>query len=172
MGLAAFLILALVAVIAAFGVILSKNAVHSALFLFLNFITLAVFYVILNAQFLAAAQIMIYAGAIVVMFLFVVMLVGAGGQVSDFSAPTRGWTMLLGIVLVVLLMGILGYAAVFGSLSSFRGPYTDVALKQMGATQALSQVLFTKYLLPFELASLVLLVGVIGAVVLARSRAE
>ena len=172
MGLIAFLILGLIAVAAAFGVILSKNAVHSALFLFLNFATPAVFYVILNAQFLAMAQIIVYVGAIVVMFLFVVMLVGAGGEVSDFAASARRWGMLLGILLVVLLVGILGYAAISGGLSSFSGPYTDAALKQVGATQALSQVLFTKYLLPFELASLLLLVGVIGAVVLARSRAE
>ncbi len=172
MGLIVFLILALIAVAAALGVILSKNAVHSALFLFLNFATLAVFYVILNAQFLAAAQIIVYVGAVVVMFLFVVMLVGAGGQVSDFMASSRRWSPILGIALVILLLGILGYASLFGSMSGFSGPYTDAALKQVGATQALSQVLFTKYLLPFELASLLLLIGVIGAVVLARSKAE
>ena len=172
MGLIVFLILALIAVAAALGVILSRNAVHSALFLFLNFATLAVFYVILNAQFLAVAQIIVYVGAVVVMFLFVVMLVGAGGEVSDFMASNRRWAPILGIVLVILLLGILGYASLFGNLSGFSGPYTDAALKQVGATQALSQVLFTKYLLPFELASLLLLIGVIGAVVLARSKAE
>ncbi len=172
MGLAAFLVLAFVAVVAALGVVLSKNAVHSALFMFLNFVTLAVFYVILNAQFLAMAQVIVYVGAVVVMFLFVVMLIGAGGDVSDFKAPTRTWGPLLGIVLVLALLGILGYASLAGRVGSFQGTFTDKALAKIGATQALSGVLFTRFLLPFELASLLLLVGVIGAVVLARGREE
>ncbi len=172
MGLAVFLILALVAVLAGFGVVFSRNAVHSALFMFLNFATLAVFYVILNAQFLAVAQIIVYVGAVVVMFLFVVMLIGAGGDVSDFKASSRRWATLLGVVLVLALLGVLGYVSLSGKISGFQGTFTDKALAKIGATQALSGVLFTRFLLPFELASLLLLVGVIGAVVLARSREE
>jgi NADH-quinone oxidoreductase subunit J len=172
MGLIAFLVLAFIAVAAALGLVFSRNAVHSALFMFLNFVTLAVFYVILNAQFLAVAQVIVYVGAVVVMFLFVVMLIGAGGDVSDVKASTRTWAPLLGIVLVLALLGILGYVSISGKMSSFQGMFTEKYLAKIGATQALSGVLFTRYLLPFEIASLLLLVGVIGAVVLARSREE
>jgi len=72
-----FIILAIIAIAAALGLLLSRNAVHSALYLVLNFVTIAIFYLILNAPFLAMVQVTVYAGAIVVLFLFVIMLLGA-----------------------------------------------------------------------------------------------
>lgn len=166
-----FIVFALIAVVAALGVILSRKPVYSALFLLLNFATLAALYVMLQAQFLAAVQVIVYAGAIVVLFLFVVMLIGGGqlGDIRDSSRPLRQrftGPRIAAIVLVLLLLAGLGYGIVTGQLSSAPG---DAATFRQGSVQAIASVLYTDYLLPFELASVLLLVGMVGAVVLARS---
>ncbi|HWQ83810.1 MAG TPA: NADH-quinone oxidoreductase subunit J, partial [Anaerolineales bacterium] len=101
-----FIILALVAVAAALGMILSRNTVYSALFLILNFGTVAVFYLMLNAAFLAMAQITVYAGAIMVLFLFVIMLLGA--EMIPGEDKLR-WQKPLAIVLGVVLLAEAGY---------------------------------------------------------------
>ena len=90
MPLVLFFALALIAIAGAVALVAARNPVKSALFLLLNFASLAVMYILLNAQFLAAAQIIVYAGAIVVLFLFVIMLIG--WRVSDTIAPARVWT--------------------------------------------------------------------------------
>ena len=159
MSLVLFFALALIAVAAAAGLVTTRNPVHSALFLLLNFASLAVMYILLNAQFLAAAQIIVYAGAIVVLFLFVIMLMG--WRVSDTIAPARAWTRGLAVGLGVLLVAALIYA-VFTPLAN---PATTGALDG-GSTQAIGGALFTSYLLPFELVSVLLLVGIVGAIVL------
>ncbi|MCB0191223.1 MAG: NADH-quinone oxidoreductase subunit J [Anaerolineae bacterium] len=114
-----FFIVAAISVIAALGVIFNRNVVHSALFLLLNFGTLAVFYFMLNAQFLGVAQILVYAGAIVVLFLFVVMLLGA-----DLGEPVDSWLNgrnLLLIALGLVLLTVVGTAVfentIFGATS-------------------------------------------------------
>jgi NADH-quinone oxidoreductase subunit J len=168
-----FVVFACIAVVAALGVILSRKPVYSALFLLLNFGTLAALYILLQAQFLAMVQVIVYAGAIVVLFLFVVMLIG-GGELGDIR-PKGGswrqqftWSRVTAIVLSALLLAALAYGLVTGSLSSVRG--SEVAFGQ-GSVEALAGVLYTDYLLPFELTSVLLLVGIIGAVVLARREA-
>ncbi len=165
-----FIVFALIAIVAAFGVILSRKPVYSALFLLLNFATLAAFYIMLEAQFIAAVQVIVYAGAIVVLFLFVVMLIG-GGELVDIRdpnkplrqriTPTRVTALLLGIL---LLAGV-SYGLITGQLSAFQG---NAAAFDHGSAQAIASVLYTDYLLPFELAAVLLLVGLVGAVVLAR----
>jgi NADH-quinone oxidoreductase subunit J len=165
-----FVVFALIAIVAAVGVVTSRKPVYSALFLLLNFATLAALYVMVQAQFLAAVQIIVYAGAIVVLFLFVVMLIG-GGELSDIRYRSRsfvgrfGWARWAALALAVALLAAVAYGLVGGQLMTAQG---DPATFGQGSVQAIASVLYTDYILPFELASVLLLVGMIGAVVLAR----
>jgi NADH-quinone oxidoreductase subunit J len=165
-----FIVFALIAIVAAVGVIISRRPIYSALFLLLNFASLAALYVMLQAQFLAAVQVIVYGGAIVVLFLFVVMLLG-GGELNDIRETNRpflqrfGWQRFVAVGLGVLMVAGLAYGLISGELSAVQG---DPAAFGQGSVQAIGSVLYTDYLLPFELASVLLLVGMIGAVVLAR----
>jgi len=160
-----FLILSLISVSTALGMLLSRNAVYSALFLVLNFITVAVFYLLLGAPFIAMAQITVYAGAIMVLFLFVIMLLGAESlptaEVLPWQKPLAG-----------LLAVALAIEATFIFLTRAR-PVGDVAqpdtsINTVTNLRALGETLFTDYLLPFEVTSILLLVAMIGAIVLVR----
>lgn len=161
-----FFVLAATSVVAALGVIFNRNAIYSALSLLLNFASLAVIYVMLNAQFIAVVQVVVYAGAIVVLFLFVVMLLGAGGE-----GRPRNWldwrtAFFVGIALVLLtLVGTVVYEGVIGGAT---GIATPQRVAEVGQIEAVGVALFTQYLLPFELASVLLLIGLIGAVVLGQ----
>jgi NADH-quinone oxidoreductase subunit J len=165
-----FIVFALIAIVAAVGVIISRRPIYSALFLLLNFASLAAFYIMLQAQFLAAVQVIVYGGAIVVLFLFVVMLLG-GGELNDMREENRpflqrfGWQRFVAVGLGVLMLAGLAYGLVSGQLNPVQG---DAAAFGQGSVQAIGAVLYTDYLLPFELASVLLLVGMIGAVVLSR----
>jgi len=158
-----FIILALVAVVAALGMLFSKNSVYAALYLVLNFMTVAVFFLLLNAPFIAVAQVTVYAGAIMVLFLFVIMLLGAE-QVQH--ANTLVWQRPLGIVLA----GILLTEAIYITLAQ-RGmvPMDQPLPETFGAPAEIGVDLFTNYLLPFEITSVLLLVAIIGAIVLTKS---
>ncbi len=168
-----FIIFALIAVAAAVGVIISRKPVYSALFLLLNFVTLAGLYIMLEAQFIAAVQVIVYAGAIVVLFLFVVMLIG-GGELTDIRDPQKTLRQRLtapritALVLVLLLLAGMVFGLVTGQLSAAQG---SAATFDHGSAQAIASVLYTDYLLPFELAAVLLLVGLVGAVVLAQREA-
>jgi NADH-quinone oxidoreductase subunit J len=157
-----FLSLAVISVAAALGLLFSRNAVYAALFLVLNFLTVAIFYLTLNAPFLAMAQITVYAGAIMVLFLFVIMLLGTKKLTE--SSPIA-WQRPLAIVLGLAL--IVEIAVLF--LSHTRG---EAMLAEIGpgfgSPQAVGEVLFNQYLLPFEITSVLLLVGMIGAIVLTK----
>jgi NADH-quinone oxidoreductase subunit J len=165
-----FVIFGAVAIAAALGVVLSRKPVYSALSLLLNFAALAAFYVMLQAQFLAAVQVITYAGAIVVLFLFVVMLIG-GGALTDLPRPgdrVRGslaWPRIVAALGLLVLLAGLAYGLISGQLGTAQG---SAAAFGQGSVQAIGSVLYTSYLLPFELASVLLLVGMIGAVVLTR----
>lgn len=161
-----FLILAAIAIVSAFGVIFNKNVVHSALSLLVNFCTIAVLYFTLNAQFLGIAQILVYAGAIVVLFLFVVMLLGA-----EVGEPISSWINGRNIFLVALgliLLTIVGTAVFENSVNGAQGDLTQEAVAQYGQTQVIAASLFTDYLLPFQLVAVLLSVGVVGVVWLAQ----
>jgi NADH-quinone oxidoreductase subunit J len=173
MGQTFFFIFAAIAVIAAFGVVFNKNVVHSALALLVNFCTLAILYLMLNAQFLAIVQILVYAGAIVVLFLFVVMLLGAelGEKVSTWLTVRSGFIIALGMVLLTLIgTAVFENSYIFQSdlIADKTGSLTQAAVQQYGQTQMVSRALFTDYVLAFELASVLLLVGIVGVVWLAR----
>jgi len=160
-----FLILALVAVATALGMLLSRNAVYSALFLVLNFITVAVFYVLLGAPFIAMAQVTVYAGAIMVLFLFVIMLLGAENLPRAEVLP---WQKPLAAALAVILAVEAAYLLVTKARPSgeILAPLAEVNtmeyLRRMGVS------LFSEYLLPFEITSVLLLVAMVGAIVLIR----
>ncbi len=157
-----FIILALVSIGAALGLLFSRNAVYAALFLVLNFITVAIFYLLLNAPFLAMAQVTIYAGAIMVLFLFVIMLLGTK------KLKTRGlnlWQRRLAMGLGVVLLGeITALFFVQGRGGILIG---DIGSK-FGSPEGIGIELFSQYLLPFEITSILLLVGMIGAIVLTK----
>lgn len=168
-NLIVFLVLSLVAIATALGMLFSKNAVYSALFLVLNFVTVAIFYLLLGAPFIAMAQITVYAGAIMVLFLFVIMLLGAESLAPTNSLP---WQKPMAILLSV----ILGVEAVYlllnraGSNLAVAAP--DASLNSMDSLREMAMSLFNNFLLPFEVTSILLLVAMMGAIVLTRQEKE
>jgi len=163
MELVIFIVLALVAVAAGVGVIAQRSAVKSALFLLVNFCCLAGLYLLLNAEFLAVVQVIIYAGAVVVLFLFVVMLLGME-RAEEGSDPLRYQWIAGGLLGVLLLAGI-----VLALISSAPGA---VAAPIANNVRALGAALLTDFVVPFEMTAVVLLVAIVGAVVLAKSKLE
>ena len=161
-----FLILALVAVASALGMLFSKNAIYSALNLILNFGAVAVLYLILGAPFIALAQVTVYAGAIMVLFLFVIMLLGAERLRRGSSLPyQQPVSIALAVILIVL--------AVYTLL--FRAPASEIVSTSMpgfGDPAALAEILYNEYLLPFEVTSILLLVAIIGAIVLTHRKRQ
>jgi len=159
-----FYIAASIAVGSAVFVVLNKNAVYSALLLVLCFFSLAIIYLLLEAYFLAVLEVFIYAGAIMVLFLFVIMLLNLGREkaLEHFKYLQRG----LSIFLVVLF-----FFGIF--LIMLNGPgvlHQPVEKFSAGGIYSLGEALFTKYLFPFEVASLLLLVALIGTVYLAKKK--
>ena len=157
-----FLVLAGIAVASALGMLLSRNAVYSALFLILNFVTIAVFYLLLGGTFIAMAQITVYAGAIMVLFMFVIMLLGAELLGSSGSIS---WQRPLAIVLGIALLVEAGIL-IFSRNEML--PELSVSLSDFGSPNAVGNVLFNQYLLPFEVTSVLLLIAMVGALVLTK----
>jgi NADH-quinone oxidoreductase subunit J len=160
-----FVLLALVAVGSALGMLFSRNAVHSALFLVLNFATVAFFFLLLGAPFIAMVQVTVYAGAIMVLFLFVIMLLGAEllrrpTGVLPWQPPLTLFlgALFLGVVLIYFLNA--GPGLLNAELAALPADF--------GSPESIGQTLFQDYVLPFEVTSFLLLVGMIGAVVLTR----
>jgi NADH-quinone oxidoreductase subunit J len=158
-----FIILALIAVATALGMLFSRHAIYAALYLVLNFVTVAIFYLMLGAPFVALSQVTVYAGAIMVLFLFVIMLLG-----TERLAPTNvlPWQRPSALALSGLLFLEAAYWFVFkaGTTAEIAAP--EAALGTMDTVRAMSMLLFTDYLLPFEITSILLLVAMIGAIVL------
>jgi NADH-quinone oxidoreductase subunit J len=159
-----FAFLAVVAVAAAVGMLVSRSSVYSAIFLIANFSTVAVIYLTLGAPFIALAQITVYAGAIMVLFLFVIMLLGAE-KISIGGGQVPRWQQGLGLVLGLLVMGEAAYLIVVrsGMNAPLAVPSGDFA-----SPSAIGLSLFNQYMLPFEITSVLLLVAVVGAIVLTK----
>lgn len=170
MELVLFIALGAITIIASLGVILARKPIYSALFLLVNFCSLAGLYLLLNAQFLAAAQVIVYAGAIVVLFLFAIMLLGGGEEARGMANVKRQTSSVLAIGLAIILLVEVGYVVVSGTLTGTQGSDTPEAIARMGNVQAIGKLLLTDYLLPFELAAVLLLIGIVGAVVLAKKK--
>ena len=159
-----FAILAPLSVVAAVGMVLSRNAVYSALLLVVNFFCLAGFYVLLEAQFVAAVQVIVYAGAIMVLFLFVLMLLGVGNEVvvKEQMRGQRPAAVLLTLGLLVAIVAAL-LAGAFDT-----APASLAAANQGGNVQAVGRLLFTHYTFAFETAGVLLVVAAVGALVLGK----
>ena len=159
-----FLVLSLIAIAAALGMVFSRNAVYSALFLVLNFITVAIFYLLLGAPFIAMSQVTVYAGAIMVLFLFVIMLLGAESLPPTNTLP---WQKPLAYALASAL-AIETVYVIFSRTQSAAVTSPDASLNSMESLRAMALMLFNQYLLPFEVTSILLLVAMVGAIVLSK----
>jgi NADH-quinone oxidoreductase subunit J len=159
-----FIILAPLSVVSALGVVLSRNAVYSALLVVVNIFCLAGFYVLLEAQFVAAVQVIVYAGAIMVLFLFVLMLLGVESQesVRETIRGQRPAAVLLTLGLLVAIVAAL-LAGAFDT-----APASLAAANQGGNVQAVGRLLFTHYTFAFETAGVLLVVAAVGALVLGK----
>lgn len=166
MDVIVFVVFAAIAVVCALNVILQKHPVSSALSLVGVMLSLAVLYLLLGAEFIAAAQVVVYAGAIMVLFIFVIMLLNAGAERSTSRTQFARW---VGIPAVAGLLAIL-----FFVLNQRSIPADPVQFGNMegGKPFDVGAALFSKYLLPFEVTSLLILIALIGAVVLARKELD
>jgi len=170
MILALFFLFAIIAVASAVMMIVHRNPIYCVLFLIIALFALAGLFVLLNAPFIAAVHIIVYAGAIMVLFLFIIMLLNLK---SDMSKERSGrWPQFLGILLAVILFVQLGFI-----LQSSDANFLDESLApgtpaKVGDTHTIGKLLFTKYLFPFEAASVLLLSAIIGSVILAKRRVE
>jgi NADH-quinone oxidoreductase subunit J len=161
-----FLLFAAIAVICAINLVLQKHPISSALSLVGVMGSLAVLYLLLGGEFIAAAQLVVYAGAIMVLFVFVIMLLNAG---SERGVKRRLWPRWAGIPLLfgfLALMGFIVQALLPPSDGVNFGTFTG------GNPQAIGMRLFTVYLLPFEVTSVLILIAIVGAIVLARKEVD
>ncbi|HRH02442.1 MAG TPA: NADH-quinone oxidoreductase subunit J [Bacteroidia bacterium] len=157
-----FYFLSFIAIFCALKVVISKNPVHSVLYLILTFFAIGCHYLILNAQFLAAVHIIVYAGAIMVLFLYVIMMLNLNKE----SEPHKSTMLKLaatitgGLLLVVIVGALKGSEKIL---------ITSSPNNQIGLIKNLGQVLFKEYLLPFEVSSILFLSAMVGAVMLGKN---
>jgi len=163
MARVAFLVIAGIAVAAALGLVLRRNAIHGALFLVMNLGCVAALYLMLGAEFLAAAQIIVYAGAIMVLFVFAIMVLIPGKEETG-PDPRKAWRLLAAPLGGALLLELVLLVA-----SRTAAPAATGATAS-GSVATIGRLLFTDYLLPFELTSVLLLAAMVGVLLLARSR--
>jgi len=159
-----FYLLSAVAIVSAILVITRRNPVHAALALIFTLLSLAGLYLMLYAPFVAGVQVILYAGGIMVLFLFVIMLVNIDRNVKE-EQFNQQW--FIGILTSLVLGGIITVVYLKGS-SIF--PQNAISLPEESNTQQIGLALYRTYLLPFEIASLLLLVAIVGAVVMAKKR--
>jgi NADH-quinone oxidoreductase subunit J len=166
MDLILFLLFGMIAVVSAFNVVLQRHPISSALSLVGVMGSLALIYLQLGGVFIAAAQIIVYAGAVMVLFIFVIMLLNAGAESRrgrSFMASVLGGPLLVGLFLLV------GYFVEHWYPES---PLVKFGAFDGGTPLAIGRALFTTYLLPFEITSLLVLIAIVGAVVLARKEMD
>lgn len=147
-------------------VVTRKNPVHSVMWMLLLFFHIASLYLFLNAEFIAAIQVIVYAGAILVLFLFVVLLLNLREElrVERFIGSWPAGLFISAAILVIIMSAIRSFVL------APSGKYSIEFIKQETHTKALGKILYTDFLFPFEIASLVLLVAIIGAIVLAKRK--
>ncbi len=161
-----FAIISLVAIVSAILVITCKNPINSALSLIMTFFCLATYYVMLDAPFMAAVQVMVYAGAIMVLIVFTIMLLNIRVNATQKHSHK------------VLLGSIIGFFTLINSVvllvksqaAKPVGPYTGDMIKNIGHSELIGKELFTNFLLPFEVTSILLLVAIVGSVILAKKK--
>ncbi len=155
-----FYFLSFVAIIAALMVVFSRNAVYSVLYLIITFFAIAGHYVLMNAQFLAAVHVIVYAGAIMVLFLYVIMLL----DLNEAVEKPKGTLLTFAAAISAGCLMIVMIAALRGTEQIANAPSTE----DVGLVKNLGRVLFSDYLLPFEVTSILLLAAMVGAVMLGK----
>ncbi|MBK5273722.1 MAG: NADH-quinone oxidoreductase subunit J [Desulfuromonadales bacterium] len=161
-----FLIVSLVAIVSAILVVTCRNPINSALALILTFFCLATYYVMLDAPFMAAVQVMVYAGAIMVLIVFTIMLL----NIRVNASKSQSHKVVLGIVIGFFTLLNTAVIVFKSRVALPNGPLTGEILKQQGHTELIGRELFTTFLLPFEVTSILLLVAIVGAVILAKKK--
>lgn len=169
-----FIAAALVAVASSVLMTTRKNPIHSALWMIVTFFAVAVIYLLLNAQFIAVAQVMVYAGAIMMLILFVIMLVhmekGEEAEEARGKIPRSPKMRVAGALITVILFVEVLFGALFYRMTGREGDYTTEAVNTTGNVKTMGSLLYGQYLFPFEIASILLLVGIVGAVVIAKRK--
>ena len=166
MSIIAFLVIAVIAIAGAVSMIFSRNSVHSALFLVINLFCVAILYLSLSADFLAVVQVIVYAGAIMVLFLFVITLLNPA--TSELPDRLRGQAWFAGLFALVLL-AVTGLS-IWSGVAGLSLPAIPPTLATTDNVHAIGTVLYSQYLFPFEVTSILLLVAIVGATVLAKRR--
>ncbi len=161
-----FALVTVVAVVSALLVVTCKNPINSALSLVMTFFCLAVYYAMLNAPFMAAVQIIVYAGAIMVLIIFTIMLLNIRVDANKKSHHQVALGSVMGIITLLLT----GLFLTRGKISQPVGDVTNAMINQYGHTELIGKVMFTAFLLPFEVTSILLLVAIVGAVILAKRK--
>jgi len=161
-----FIICAIVAIVCGFNLVLQRHPISSALSLIGVMGSLAVLYLLLGAEFMAMAQMIVYGGAVMVLFIFVIMLLNAG---SEKSSNKSWFAQVAGLPLLLVFVGVLAFL-----IRAILPPLTSVSFGSWfgGTAEHIGQLLFTTYLLPFEVVSILILIAILGAVILARKEID
>jgi len=165
MAIAVFIIAAAIAVLGGVGVVASHQPIRSVLSLVLVMLALSVIFLLLSAQFVFAVQVIVYAGAVMVLFLFVIALLGPARELARGRLRFQGWLSALFVLAMVALMWTMLQGV------QYRQP-DKADMSVFGTVQSIAVGLFTTYLYPFELTSILLLVAAIGAIYLSRKRID
>ncbi len=161
-----FIVVAAVAVISSLMVITCKNPINSALSLVMTFFCLATFYVMLDAPFMAATQVIVYAGAIMVLIIFVIMLLNI--RVETVKRSSHG--VLAGSAVGIFVLFQTCWFLIKGNATGMTGPVDKAMIVNVGHVELIGKSLFTDFLLPFEITSILLLAAIVGAVILAKKK--
>jgi NADH-quinone oxidoreductase subunit J len=162
-----FYVLSSLTVLSALLMVFSKNPVHSILYLIVTFFCISGHYVLLNAQFLAIVNVIVYAGAIMVLFLFVVMLMNLNNEKYSFGRPAKFLAAsLISLLFIALTVGI------FSQSSATQQAVVEVGTGDLGLIHNLGSLLYSEYVLPFELSSILFISAMIGAVMLSKKDEE
>jgi NADH-quinone oxidoreductase subunit J len=161
-----FAIVSLVAIVSAILVVTSRNPINSALSLIMTFFCLATYYVMLDAPFLAAVQVMVYAGAIMVLIVFTIMLL----NVRVNASKSQSHNIILGSIIGAFTLLNTVFLIMKSRAAQPNGSLTGDIIKAQGHTELIGREMFTTFLLPFEITSILLLVAIVGAVILAKKK--
>jgi NADH-quinone oxidoreductase subunit J len=161
---------ALVAVVASILMVTRRNPIHSALWLIVTFFSLAILYLTLNAQFIAVAQVIVYAGAIMMLIVFVIMLIHLE-RGPELAGRTSGGKIIGAFITIILFLEIVAAFLSF-KVTGVKGSFSPQLLAAAGDVKSVGTVLYGKYMFPFEIASILLLIGIVGAVVLSKRRKD
>lgn len=163
-----FYIVATITVVSGVYLIFEKNPVFGALYLIQTMVSIAVLYILLEAQFVAAVQIIVYAGAIMVLFLFVIMLLNL--DIKEEAKNALPFQRIPAILMGIALFTVIGIVIRSKLMQGKHDQYTTAYVNSMGNTKLIGNLLFTEYLLPFEITSILLFVAAIGAIMLAKRK--